>query len=203
MRAWKLHLLGVIACLFSPFSSAYLITTDFSTFDVLNEQDFFARYSLGALVTDLYDRGDNAQPNSWIVRGHYGGGQFWEDVSFGYERGLSSPYPIRRVGPENPNIPQPTLTIMAPDMLASAVPLAVYTDQGFFGIVPTGPQDKFYSLRPAPGDGTGPQVTTIFGINTVEALAVPEPSAFLLLFAGLIGWPLARRLAGTRAPIAA
>lgn len=203
MKAWKLHLLGLLACLFSPFSSAYLITTDFSTFDVLSEQDFFARYHSPTLVTDLYDRGDGTHPDSWIVRGHYGGGSFWEDVSFGFERGLPSPYPILRVLVGGWNIPQPTQTIMAPHTLASAVPLAVYTDQGFFGIVPTGPQDKFYVLRPASGDGVGPQVNTIYSISTVEALAVPEPSVFLLLCAGLIGWPLARRFGATRSRIAA
>jgi len=179
--------LALAVLLISPLATSYPISTAFSSFEVLSESEFFSRYATPEMVTSLYDKGDNAKPNSWVVRGYWGGGAFWEDVSFGFERGLDGPYPILRTGGSAITV-QPTLAISSPDTLLNAVALAVYTDQGFFGIVPEGPDDKFYPLYPGP-DRTS--VTTIFSINTVtpipEPSDIPEPGVLLLVLAGLWG----------------
>lgn len=175
------------ALVFSSYSSAYTNTTPFSSFEVLDESDFFNLYSSPVLITNLYVKGDNAQPDSWIIRGYWGGTGFWEDVSFGYERGLDSPYPIERTG-GSLNTTQPILAISTPDTLTDAVPLAVYTDQGFFGIVPNGPNDKFYPLYAVSG---GSAVSTIYSINTVSL--VPEINSTIMITVGLLLLLLAQR----------
>jgi len=138
-------------------------------FTILNETDFFQQYSDPVLVTSLSDKGSVS--DAWLVRG-YTSGVFWEDVSFGYERGLDSPYPIRlTVGHY--------LSVNAP--FGSATPVAIYTDKGFWGIVPGNSSDIFYRL---------PGTTSISQISTVSPAPapVPEPSTILLVATGLIGF---------------
>lgn len=164
--------------------SAYPISTPFSSYQVLDESEFFSRYTTPLLVTKLYDKGDNAQPNSWLIRGYFGGGGFWEDVTFAYEVGGTGPYPILRTG-GSATTTQPVMAISMPFTLADPVPLAVYTDQGFLGIVPDGDDDRFYPLYPSVGRSA---VTTVFSISTVlpiVAREIPEPSVIMLLLLGL------------------
>ena len=151
----------------------------------LDEGDFFTKYKSPVLITDFYDRGDNLQPDSWVIRGAWGSGGFWEDVSFGYERGLDGPYPIvRDYSP--PFGRTPSLSIMTPDTLTEMVSIAVYTDLGFFGIVPDSLSDRFYMLPNA--------VTTIYGLYTVSP--VPIPAALWLFGSGLLVLFGSRRSSG-------
>jgi hypothetical protein len=63
------------------------------------------------------------------------------------------------------------LSILEPQSNSSS-PIAVYTDNGFFGFIPTSSEDKFFQT-PA---------KTIYGIYTVSA--VPEPGLAATLVAG-------------------
>lgn len=160
----------------------YPISTSFSSYQVLNEAEFLSRYTISSLITDLYDKGDNGRPDSWVIRGYWGGNGFWEDVSFGFERGLPSPYPILRTG-GSAITRTPVLAISVPDNMLTAVPIAVYTDQGFFGILPDGADDEFFPLYPAPGREA---VTTIFSIHTVTGVSpIPVPQTLQIALLGL------------------
>lgn len=107
------------------------------SFTILDEATFFTQYTKSALITDFCWNGDGSCPNSWIVRGYKGGG-FWNRVNAG------NPYPIL-LDPSGPS--NYSLSLMAPSVSSfSAIPIAVYTDMGFKGVIPSSQDDKFYPL---------------------------------------------------------
>ena len=152
---------------------------------VLGAQEFLSSFSLSALVENLYTRGDGSHLDNWLIRGYYGGGFFWEDVSFQAERGGVGAYPILLDGGNY-------LTVTAPlDPAISAVPLAIYTNLGFSGIVSDGANDKFYPL---------PGVTEIYGIYVATTVPIPEPHIWTMTILGLGVTGLAARRRKATAP---
>lgn len=153
-----------ITALFAQYSSA---AVDFSWSPVItNEASFFSTYSNPVLVTDIYHKGDGSHPNSWIVRSSKPGFGFWEDLKYG------NPYPLRIA--DGGGINGYTLSILEPESSSIASrPIAVYTDNGFMGFVPTAANDKFFQT-------TASEITAIYTVS-----AIPEPSKYILVTIGL------------------
>lgn len=104
---------------------------------IASEATFFTVYEKVSLVTNLYWAGDGSCPGSWVVRGYKDGG-FWNRISMG------TPYPIK-LDPRGPAIYR--LSVMEPtDPSFESVPMAIYTDAGFRGIIPVTAADKFFPL---------------------------------------------------------
>lgn len=119
---------------------------------ITNEANFFAVYEKDTLITNLCWTGDGSCPDAWVVRGYRDGG-FWNTVSVG------TPYPIK-IDPNGPS--NYRLSLMEPTDKAgtfAAVPVAVYTDVGFKGIIPNNSSSKFFPLYAR-------EITAIWSVTT-------------------------------------
>ncbi|WP_036279579.1 MULTISPECIES: hypothetical protein [Methylomonas] len=109
--------------------------------------------------------------NAWSVRGFFGSGQFWDDSSLGFERGLDTAFPILMTGGN-------LLSLLEP-INGDAIPVAIHTDNGFFGIIPDNETDGFFLLKGAR------EIYNIQSVTPIIPVSIPDLVSMWLLGIGI------------------